>query len=188
MTGFLSHCVSHSLCGPPRASWAAGAIGALGPRQRWKPLSVPTLPGKPPPWQLPCHPPLGWRVGVPPPRGTLSHPLKGLYPLVHTVMGRGKEERERVRKGEPPRFRPSRMWLLLQRPSLAAPFCFAQWKNQVLVLFGGDLSFPRMSLCVPQLPNSLHGPEGAEGRALAALWCLLSQRQLGGKREAHRPL
>lgn len=47
--GFLSHCVSHSLCGPLQASWAVGDTPALGARLRWKPSSVPTLLGKSPP-------------------------------------------------------------------------------------------------------------------------------------------
>lgn len=40
-------CVSRSLCGPPRASWAAGDTPAPGTRLRWKPLSAPTPRGKP---------------------------------------------------------------------------------------------------------------------------------------------
>lgn len=104
MRGFLSHCVSCSSCGPPRASWVVGGIPALGPRLRWKPLSVPTLPGKPPPWQLPCHPLLGCGVGDAVTQGeTLTHPPTGLYPLVCTPAGRGKkEERERVQKWAAP--------------------------------------------------------------------------------------
>ena len=81
MRGSLSHCVSCSSCGPPRASWAVGGIPALGPRVRWKPLSVPTLPGKPPPRQLPCRPLLGCGVGDAVTQGeTLTHPPTGLYP------------------------------------------------------------------------------------------------------------
>lgn len=47
--GLLSHCVSHSSCGPLQASWAVGDTPALGARLRWKPSSVPTLLGKSPP-------------------------------------------------------------------------------------------------------------------------------------------
>lgn len=75
--GFLSRRVSGSSCGPPRASWAVGGIGALGPRPRWKPSSVPTLPGKVPSQRLPCHPPLGsGGVG----RGAYLHPRENPQP------------------------------------------------------------------------------------------------------------
>lgn len=73
--GLLSHCVSHSSCGPPRASWAVGNIPALGTRPRWKPLSVPTLLGEPPPL-LGCQ--VGVRILSPLERCLPTH-LKGLY-------------------------------------------------------------------------------------------------------------
>lgn len=61
VTGVLSHCVSCSSCGPPQANWAVGGTPALGPRARWKPLSAPTLPGKPPHGSRPARP--CWAAG-----------------------------------------------------------------------------------------------------------------------------
>ena len=83
------------------------------------------------------------------------------------------------------------------------------WKHQpafresAQCSFGGHLFSPGKSSCLTQLPDSLAGQGGTDrawrvgnracpcrgkGQVLAALRCLLSQRELGGQREDHRPL
>ena len=81
-----------------------------------------------------------------------------------------------------------------------SPFAF---RKSVQYSFGGHLFSPGKSPCLTQLPDSLAGQEGtdggwragsracpchSQGQALVALHCLLSQRELGGQREDHRPL
>ena len=77
------------------------------------------------------------------------------------------------------------------------------FRKSVQYSFGGHLFSPGKSPCLTQLPDSLAGQEGtdggwragsracpchSQGQALVALHCLLSQRELGGQREDHRPL
>lgn len=149
--GFLSHCVSHSSCGPPQASWAVGDITALGARLRWKPLSVPTLLGKFPPL-LGCR---GWggdafTQGVKP-----VHPPTQKTSLSAPLVEEGRRGiGTGCRGGQHPQFWPCEMWRLLRCSFLEALPAFREF---VQYSFGG-LFFPRKSLNLPQLPDSLAGP------------------------------
>lgn len=132
------------------------------------------------------------------------HPPKRPLPLglhLGLYLGRGKKgERERVQKWA------ASTVLAMQNvasPQISFREALSCFRGICQYEFGGHLFFPRKSPCLTQLPDSLAGPEGAEGatgagskarsclaqgQALPALWCLLSQRQLGGKREDNRPL
>lgn len=85
----LSHYVSCSSCGPPRANWAAGDSPALGPGRRLKPSSAPILPGKRPPLRCGVE-------GTSSQGKTLTHPLTRPLPL--GLHPHRKKERERVWK------------------------------------------------------------------------------------------
>lgn len=171
-----------------------GGIGALGPRQRWKPSSAPTLPGEPPPRQhTAIH---RWAVGwgiLSPRLERSATPSKAFTPGSAPSRGEGRRKGRGCGSGQPPRFQPSRMWPLLGSTILLCPVeeRSIRISLEAICPFLGHLPSSPSSLTPWVGQTELKGPVGQTARpppALTALWCLLSQRQLGGKREDNRPL